>query len=661
MKNYNMNKLVFCLLTCVVLALSACSTSQTSQSFKQSFNGKNWSAPNDRPYEKLPGIDIDKELVLLSKRIDRLEAKPANADSLIRGLKAFRNGDYIEANFYLQHSLKYDPQNPHLHKMNAISYHLRGDAGDPSQYELAEVGYNLAKQFNPGDSSVSYYQGLLNFKLGRYETAQDYFASAILIDASEPDYYHGLAAASYYIGEVERAYLNIQRALQLAPQNELHVRASGMIYASLGAFDKAEEAASFLDKKPASGFSNVRHLRSRINDWRRYFNTTGLIDDERFQILMAQNTDLFGVPSGGVFGDDDSLSATTSNTPSDSTSVSGSQQGNQQSGVVAKPHMALIDVAIIRTEETYKSVRGVNLLNGLNLFFSNSETNNTLSWGLGTSSNSGLAYSLNIFNDNYDRNEIMARPTIIVQDKELSKFFSGGTTHVVLEGGQAGSGSIEPIKDGVRLEVKPNFLDKDTINIAVIAERTALESSLASVSSQLTGTSFARTANTTISANITLKYGETMVLSGLSDQDKDTVDSKVPLLGDIPAAQYLFRNNVKMTKNKTVLILLTPRRASLTLADGTPIEAEVEVNRQNLVKLEDGVAWLKPASNLRSIVNHLSRYEFFNQYRKGDIMLDSWSKDAWTANTLEKALEYMYIRYDFGTLDGSKTFNFNNS
>ena len=102
-----------------------------------------------------------------------------------------------------------------------------------------------------------------------------------------------------------------------------------------------------------------------------------------------------------------------------------------------------------------------------------------------------------------------------------------------------------------------------------------------------------------------------MVLSGLSDQDKDTVDNEIaPLLGDIPAAQYLFRNNVKMTKNKTVLILLTPRRASLTLADGTPIEAEAEVDEQNLVKLEDGVSWLKPASNLRSIVNHLSRYGF---------------------------------------------------
>ena len=661
MKRFLGNKLPLGLLTCCVLTFSACSEKQVSLSTTQSFDGDNPSAPNSRTAaQPLPAIDIDKELMLLSKRIDRLEAKPANAESLVRGLRAFRAGDYIEANFYLQHSLKYDPQNPHLHKMNAISYHLRGDAGDPSQYELAEVGYNLAAQFNPGDSSVPYYQGLLNFKLGRYQTAQDFFASAILINASEADYHYGLAAASYYVGEVERAYVNIQRALQLAPQSEEHVRASGIIYASLGAFDKAEDAATFLDKKPASGFSKVRHLRARIDDWRRYFRTTGLLEDESYQILMAQNSDLFGVPSGGIFGNDNSLSSTDNDDSLDSGSTSATPQGTTQSGDVVKPHMALIDVAIIRTEETYKSVRGVNLLNGLNLFFSNSDANNTLSWGLGTSRDSGLAYSLNIFNDNYDRNEIIARPTIIVQDNELSKFFSGGTTHVVLEGGQAGSGSIEPIRDGVKLEVKPRFLDKDTINIAVIAERTSLESSLSSVSSQLTGTSFARTSNTTISANITLRYGETMVLSGLSDQDKDTVDSKVPLLGDLPAAQYLFRNNVKMTKNKTVLILLTPRRASLTLEDGTPTVAETEVDRQNLARLETSSNWLMPASNLKSIVTHLNRYEFFNQYRKGDIMLDMWSKDAWTSNTLEKALEYIYIRYDFGTLDDAKTVNFNN-
>ena len=42
-----------------------------------------------------------------------------------------------------------------------------------------------------------------------------------------------------------------------------------------------------------------------------------------------------------------------------------------------------------------------------------------------------------------------------------------------LKEGSGEYGSIEPIKDGVRLEVKPNFLDNETINIAVIAERIA--------------------------------------------------------------------------------------------------------------------------------------------------------------------------------------------
>ena len=111
------------------------------------------------------------------------------------------------------------------------------------------------------------------------------------------------------------------------------------------------------------------------------------------------------------------------------------------------------------------------------------------------------------------------------------------------------------------------------------------------------------------------------------------------------------RNVNPSIRNAPIGSLLTPRRASLTLEDGTPIDAEAEVERENLDRLDTRASWLKPTSNLTSVVNHLTRYEFFNQYRKGDIMLNNWSKNAWTANTLEKALEYIYIRYDFGTLD----------
>ena len=60
--------------------------------------------------------------------------------------------------------------------------------------------------------------------------------------------------------------------------------------------------------------------------------------------------------------------------------------------------------------------------------------------------------------------------------------------HIVLEGGVAGSGSIEPIDVGVTLEVKPKFLDSETININVLAQRTFLETALSGVNDSLTGT-----------------------------------------------------------------------------------------------------------------------------------------------------------------------------
>ena len=74
---------------------------------------------------------------------------------------------------------------------------------------------------------------------------------------------------------------------------------------------------------------------------------------------------------------------------------------------------------LLAPEEIYKSSKGVNLLNGLNLFFSGDDsffigqtfgkdnrvantTNDQFTIKLGTNG-AGLNYSLNIFNDNYDR------------------------------------------------------------------------------------------------------------------------------------------------------------------------------------------------------------------------------------------------------------------
>ncbi len=644
-----------------------------------------------------------KAIQAFADNLKHAENKHLSAADIANGLQALAGKDYIQANTHFQHALKFAPRSAHLHKLNALSYHLRGDGGDPEQYKLAEIGYRLAITMDPGDSMTPYYLGILYFSQSKMRQAQEYFAQAILLDSSNSDYYLGLAAASYYLGELGNAYANIQKATSLAPNSPATLQAGGLIYASLGAFERASSNNDLLAKQSRA---RQRYLGQRINEWKNYYTSQAIKSDQDIQYLMAQNLDVFGVPEGGMFDPTDSdnrvpMSSTDStdisaDDPVDSQAssspiitsgtepaidISGDDPVDSQASsspiintptkhasgtepAIKIPQMALVDVVIIRTEETYKSSKGLNLLNGLNLFFTADSfytgkspfgigsintpitTNDTYTIQLGTNG-AGLNYSLNIFSDNYIRNEVIARPTILVQDRKTSSFFSGGTMHIVIEGGVAGSGYMEPINTGIKLEVTPNFLNEDTVGIEVSAERTFLEAGLSEVSSTITGTTFAVTTKTTISANLTLRYGETMVLSGLLDQEKEIIDDRVPLLGEIPLIQYLFREQTKESGKKTILVLLTPRRANLSLENGDLIEEKASVQTKSMNKLKKTASWMRPASHLSAFVHHLSKYEYFNHYRKGDIQLESWSGEGTVDDTIMRTLEYLYIFYNF--------------
>jgi type II secretory pathway component GspD/PulD (secretin) len=206
---------------------------------------------------------------------------------------------------------------------------------------------------------------------------------------------------------------------------------------------------------------------------------------------------------------------------------------------------------------------------------------------------------------------------------------------------------MQPLPTVVKLEVTPKFLDEDTIDFSVYAERAFLEASLSQVSDTVTGTTFATTTKTSIAANLTLRYGETMILSGLSDMEKESLDDKAPFLGEVPLLQYMFRRQTKTASKKTILILITPRRASLKYEDGSSIKGDTSKSNGSIDKLEKNVNWMRPASNLKSLVAHLGKYEFFNHYRRGDMQLDNWSGEGTIEDAILRTLDYLYIYYDF--------------
>lgn len=666
-----------------------------------------------------------REVSDLERQLEKKAPSQASAPFVMIGLRAMLEGDYISANEGLQRALKFEPRNSFLHTLNALSHQLRGDNGDPEQYEMALVGYELAARMDPGAANIPYFIGVLKFRQQRFLESREQFARAVLLDPENVEYLTGLAAASYYIGELDVAYAVATQAKQLAPKDPDVLRTSGIIYAAVGDWDDAEAS-----KNALAGISNTRKrfVDRRINDWARYYANNKLMNDPEIVELLAQNLDAFGVPKGGMFDSEDgnnedptSASDSGDSSSSDSsqgiiplpgqdptpraasssptprtvepiptnivptsattsvpaagtaaTSAPAARPASPPKPKIKTPNMALIDVAIIRTEEIYRSSKGVNLLNGLNIFFSGNQfaqfktpggigrvrtpltANDTLTLQLGTAG-AGLTYSLNIFNDNYDRNQVIARPTILVEDQKKSSFFSGGTLHIVIEGGVAGSGAIQPINTGVKLEVTPQFLDEDTLEMSVFAERTFLEAALSQVSDTITGTSFATTSKTTISANLTLRYGETMVLSGLSDQEKEKLDDKTPGLGDIPVIQYLFRNQTKTTAKKTVLVLLTPRRATLNYnAQAEPLPEPENVNNENINKLNQSANWMRPAPHLKSLVQHLSRYDYFNHFRTGDMQLENWADGGNALDAIRRTLDYLYISYDFEKNDESQ-------
>jgi general secretion pathway protein D len=65
--------------------------------------------------------------------------------------------------------------------------------------------------------------------------------------------------------------------------------------------------------------------------------------------------------------------------------------------------------------------------------------------------------------------------------------------------------------------------------------------------------------NRSVSTNIQVVDGQTVVMGGLVREDRSEIDDKVPLLGDLPLAGRLFRSKVTQTVKRNLVIFVTAR------------------------------------------------------------------------------------------------------
>ncbi len=608
----------------------------------------------------------------------------ASRQLAVEGLKAMDAKDYRKASDIFNLAVKTDMTNSYLHLMNGLAYQMRGVTGESALYPLAEQGYQLAVQFDGSNWLARYFSGLLAMQQRDWATAQSRFVEAALYAGDQPDLLYDLALASYYNRDpvTASAALAGLRELPGAASDPQVLRASAMVAAALNQQDEAQGFLAQL-RQDASASSDVAELEGRLRSWGRAFQG-GLVKTQ--------------FPGGGSFGGGTGNGFATpgysNQQPYDQSGygqqgygntsqgygtqggVSGYPAGYQQGaggfsvgGDFVEKKMAVVDVVILSTEEDNTQSMGVNLLDSLRIQFGNPLTM-TSAWSkstvntntgfkdhLDSSNNSSsttpntvvtrqinipaVTYSLNIANANAKRNEVLARPTLVALGNQTSNFFSGVDVNAAAV--SSGQGSAVQIQKevGVKLAVTPEFLPDNQVKLNIAAERTFLANPNSSVVFDFR----LDTTKTMVNANVVMKFGETLILSGLSERDQSDDRNGVPLMQDIPIVQYLFSRNVERDYYKSVLILLTPRKAQYTNRaeeDVTAERAQLSPAELAMAEFEDKYRpWFKPIPNLGEIIQTLEASPLYREFRTGDLAA-SWTGSATRGDRLKSAVDFLF-------------------
>jgi Flp pilus assembly secretin CpaC/tetratricopeptide (TPR) repeat protein len=622
-----------------------------------------------------------------------------------QAVSKLKNLEFDEASKLLNQALKRNIQSPKLQFLNGFTYHQMAGLGDKNLLNLAEQGYKLAIQFDPTNWIPFYHYGILNLDKKDYQSAQRNFAQAAILNRKNSGILYNLAIASYNSLDPVTAAgaLAKLRNVSTNGSDPKVLRLSSMVMAALNDHGKAID---FLNKYKKISGENVQsvYLAERLRQWQSFYQTQKWKKFAGVQLVQApteideeeQSPDGSGSGQLNSEQEDTEESEDTSNEEGEEEDNGdeanneededgdGEGEGKQgscdeenENGEEAsdeeesdqpikltikcnKRDMVIVDVVIIRTEETKSSRKGVNLLNGLNLqfggespgtgaysyrrsrstqFFSDSDNTSVLTRTINLPS---ITYSLNIVNANNARNEILARPSLVALDGNESEFFSGTNVIGTVIGTGGGDGAVNVAKDiGVKLKVTPYLLKDGRVKLKTFAERTFLAKPNTSA---VTFSIRIDTAKTSVRSSVALKLGDTLILSGLSEKQTIRKRDGVPGIQDIPLIQYFFSKKEETLFQKSVLILLTPRKPGFVQQEAETSNKKSNASGSNaLDELKSRYSdWFKPYPNWASVFQDMQNNSLYREFRTGDVSLEKWVDHDDRELRIRRALKFLY-------------------
>lgn len=565
---------------------------------------------------------------------------------VIAAITAYKNGQPDIASSLINRAIQSYPSNADLHYTNGLIYLGWSELGYPQYRELAEIALRVAIQLDPARIESAQILGDVFLARRAYGAALVTLAHAVNQNPENNEAIGSLAAAAYF-GErfaVAKWATDIlveagQDGVELQPLIALANAAVGDVPAS----ERAMSRYALLQTNQAS----VQRLRRALSEWSSVRSETASIAVDLSESVAARSDIAM---KNQADGSADTLSTAVAlserwdtcdeSAPSIVTPPAYSSYNSSSTQIPALrateikpsepltalpspcadrplPRMAFVDVVIISADTLTQRKHGENLLDQLEIVASGSiskirtdgDSSKIITGALALPA-AGITYSLNIANARGQRNEIVARPTLVAMDRRLSEFGNGESIFVGVAGNLTG-GQLYQIQAGVQLSVIPTFIDDDTVLMAVSASRTLfqdVEESLGEFEEQLLS------VRNSVTANVMMDMGQSLILSGLVQRQKQRNSNKIPTEYDVPGLSE--RTTREFTNS--VLFILTPRRAQAQ-SPGQPSptivfsEAETEAY-ESLLRQRAISAGLNPQadSRLTSTLSTVSRAVVFS-------------------------------------------------
>jgi type IV pilus assembly protein PilQ len=150
------------------------------------------------------------------------------------------------------------------------------------------------------------------------------------------------------------------------------------------------------------------------------------------------------------------------------------------------------------------------------------------------------------------RGEVISSPRVLTSNQKEASIETG-TEVPYQEATSSGATNVEFKKAVLSLKVKPQITPDDRVIMDLSITKD-------SVNQDVTGGGGEPGIDTnSISSQVLVDNGETVVLGGVFEQNRTSGVRRVPFFGELPYIGWLFRSNFKEDSKKELLIFVTPK------------------------------------------------------------------------------------------------------